>query len=93
MELYLLIGFFVRWFGFWGLQVIHNFMKKTGPVFAAHVLPLRKSDILVITAPGEVSEEAATRLKGFFSENIPGNKALVLGSGMTLSVVQRYGEE
>lgn len=92
-NVYLLAGVVVGWFGFWMFQILHGQYKLKLPVLAAHVLPIKKSDILVITAPGDIPEETASRIKMFIAEQRPGTKTLVLGSGMTLSVVQQYGEE
>ena len=51
---------------------------------------IQAQDLLVITAPGHISEESAKRIKKFTEEvfNDLNIKVMVMGEGLTLSIVR-----
>ena len=51
---------------------------------------IQSQDLLVITAPGHISEDAAKRIKQFAEETFKdlNIKVMVMGDGLTLSIVR-----
>jgi hypothetical protein len=53
------------------------------------VLNAEPGDVLVLTAPGHISDETATQLKRHAETAFPGYKFMVLGDGLKLSVLKK----
>lgn len=48
---------------------------------------VQDGDVIVLTAPGGISEKTARMIRKTFKQAFPRNKALVLGDGLQLGVV------
>ena len=57
-------------------------------VDAISVLRIEPRDILVISCPGLLPQEAVDRIKERFKEVLPDTPCICLGSGLSLSVVR-----
>lgn len=61
-------------------------LPEVARISATEVKP---DDLIVIEAPGPISDRAAARIKEIVEHNLPGRKVMVLGDGLKVKIIEK----
>lgn len=68
---------------------LSELLKLAPEVKQVQILRLEPGDIVVLSAPGMISEDSAQRIKNYWDESFNDFKCVVLGDGIEVTKVLR----
>lgn len=72
---------------------LRELLTRAPEIKQVQILRLEPGDVVVLSAPGNISTDTAHRLKEYWDRNFEGFKCVVMGDGMEVHSVLRPADK